>query len=71
VSAVRKTNGTTPSARLWRITVPAFAVPYFFHVGQSKTSRPSPLWMFIATALPLDEPTTTSGWYFSASAWAI
>ena len=67
-------NGTTSSARLCRITVPGFtvlAVPHFFHAGQSRTSRASPLLMFIATAPPLDEPTTTWGWCLSNSAWAI
>ena len=55
-------NGITSSARLCRITVPGFtvlAVPHFFQAGQSRTSRASPLLMFIATAPPRDEPTTT------------
>ena len=47
------------------------AVPYFFQAGQSSTSRASPILMFIATAPPLDEPTTTCGWCLSNSAWAI
>ena len=37
------------------------AVPHFFQAGQSRTSRASPLLMFMATAPPLDEPTTTCG----------
>src|SRR5262249_4242355 len=47
------------------------AVPHFFPAGPSSTSRTSPLWMFMATAPPLDEPTTTSGWCLSNSAWAV
>ena len=47
------------------------AVPHFFQAGQSRTSRASPLLMFIATAPPRDEPTTTCGWCLSNSAWAI
>ena len=46
-------NGTTSSARLCRITVPGFtvlAVPHFFHAGQRRTRRASPILMFIATA---------------------
>ena len=47
------------------------AVPHFFQAGQSRTSRAPPLLMFIATAPPRDEPTTTCGWCLSNSAWAI
>jgi len=46
------------------LTVPGFtvfAVTRFFHAGQSRTSLVEPLLMFIATAPPLDEPTTASG----------
>ena len=39
-----------------------FAVPYFFHAGQSRTSFASPLSMFMATAPPRLDPTTTWGW---------
>jgi len=54
----------TSSALLCRITVLAFTVltvPYFFHAGQSKTSFASPLLMFMATAPPRLDPTTTWG----------
>ena len=56
-------NGITSSARLCRITVPGFtvlAVPRFFQAGQSRTSLASPLLMFMATAPPRDDPTTTT-----------
>ena len=43
----------------------------FFHAGQSRTNGVSPLSMFIATAPPRLEPTTTSGWPWSYSAWAM
>ena len=36
------------------------AVPHRFQAGQSRTSGVEPALMFIATAPPLDEPTTTS-----------
>ena len=67
-------KGTTSSARLCRITVPGFtvlAVPYFFQAGQSSTSFASPLSMFMATAPPRLDPTTTWGWCLSNSAWAM
>src|SRR5262249_8120954 len=67
-------NGTTSSARLCRMTVPGLtvlAVPCLFHAGQSRTSFASPLLMVMATAAPLDEPTTTSRWCLSSWAWAI
>ena len=51
-------------ARLCRITVSGFtvlAVPHFFHDGQSRTSLATPLLMFMATALPLDESMSACG----------
>jgi hypothetical protein len=45
--------------------------PHFFQAGQSRTSFASPLRMFIATAPPREEPTTTWGWSRSNSPWAI
>lgn len=68
------TKGTTSSARLCRITVSAFTVltvPYFFHAGQSSTSLASPLSMFMATAPPRLDPTTTCDRCVSNSAWAV
>jgi hypothetical protein len=58
-------NGIKSSARECKMIVPGLAVlavPNFFHAGQSSTSRASPLLIFMATAPPLDEPTTTWGW---------
>ena len=55
-------------------TVPGFtvlAVPYFLQAGHIRTSLASPLLMFIATAPPRLEPTTTSGLPSSNSAWAM
>ena len=47
------------------------AVPYFFQAGQSSTSFASPLLMFMATAPPRLDPTTTWGRCLSNSAWAM
>ena len=38
------------------------AVPYFSHAEQSRTSFAPPLSMFMATAPPRLDPTTTCGW---------
>ena len=46
-------------------------IPQRFHAGQRSTSGVSPLAMFIATAPPRDEPTTTSGRCRSYSACAM
>ena len=57
-------NGTTSSASECRMTVPGLtvvAVPHRFHAGQSRTNGVEPVLMFIATAPPRLEPTTTSG----------
>ena len=54
-SSSESPKGITSSARECRITVPGFTVladPHWFHAGQSRTSRASPLLMFIATAPP-------------------
>jgi hypothetical protein len=67
-------NGTTSSARLCRMTVPAFtvfAVPHFLDAGHRRMSRAPPLSRFMATAPPRDEPTITLGWCLSNSVWAI
>ena len=47
------------------------AVPHFFHAGQSSTTAAPSEWIFMATAPPRDEPTTTSGRCLSNSACAI
>ena len=50
--------------------MPGFTVladPHWFHAGQSRTSRASPLLMFIATAPPRLDPTTTWGLCLSTS----
>ncbi len=43
----------------------------FGHGWLKLTSFADPLSMFIATAPPLDDPTTTCGWCLSNSAWAM
>ena len=56
------------------MTVPGLtvvAVPHRFQAGQSSTSGVEPELMFMATAPPRLEPTTTSGWFRSNSAWAV
>jgi hypothetical protein len=46
-------------------------VPHFFHAGQSSTSFAEPLLMFMATAPPRLDPTTTWGRCRSNSVWAM
>ena len=73
-SSSESANGTTSSDLECRITVPGFtvvAVPHRFHAGQSNTSVVEPESMFIATAPPRLEPTTTSGRCLSNSDLAI
>ena len=65
-----KTQCGKCKAELPNISAPV-EVPHLFQAGQSRTSFASPLLMFMATAPPLDEPTTTAGWCLSNSAWAI
>ena len=58
-------NGTVSSARECRMIVPGYTVvtdPQAFHAGHKRTRGGSPESMFIATAPPWLEPTTTSGW---------
>ena len=69
-----KDTQSLSSALECRITVPGFTVlaaPHVFQPGQSRTSLAEPLLMFMATAPPRDEPTTTWGWCLSNSAWAM
>ena len=57
-------NGTVSSALECRMIVLGFtvvAVPHFFQAGQRRTRGVFPLSMFMATAPPRLEPTTTSG----------
>lgn len=63
-SSSESENGTVSSSGQCRMIVPGFtlrAVPQRFQAGHRRTSGVLPESMFMATAPPRDEPTTTSG----------